>query len=96
MTKIIYTRDSCRVTMAGHAGSAPAGEDLVCAGLSSLLRVLVLAAEHGHGIAQVESGHADIRLVDSYQNLLDYVCDAFEWMAHEYPDFVSYECRGVG
>ena len=96
MTKIIYERDRCHVTMTGHAGSAPAGEDLVCAGLSSLLRVLVLAAEHGHGIAQVESGHADIRLVDSYQDLLDYVCDAFEWMAREYPGFVSFKRCGGG
>ncbi len=32
---------SCRLEAAGHAGFAPAGQDIVCAGASTLMQALV-------------------------------------------------------
>ena len=32
---------SCRLEAAGHAGFAPAGQDIVCAGASTLMQTLV-------------------------------------------------------
>ena len=40
MTQICYDRENLRISMEGHAGSAPAGEDLVCAALSMLMMSL--------------------------------------------------------
>ena len=39
---------SCRLEAAGHAGFAPAGQDIVCAGASTLMQTLVylLAGEN--------------------------------------------------
>ena len=41
MTKIEYSIDSMSLNVNGHAGAAPAGEDLVCAGISALTQALL-------------------------------------------------------
>ena len=38
---------SCRLEAAGHAGYAPAGQDIVCAGASTVMQGLVLPAGRG-------------------------------------------------
>lgn len=38
---------SLRLEAAGHAGYAPAGQDIVCAGASTLMQALVLPAGRG-------------------------------------------------
>ena len=40
MTKIRYDEENFCLTMRGHAGAAPAGRDLVCAALSTLMFTL--------------------------------------------------------
>lgn len=44
MTKIRYYPDEYRVTINGHAGFDKAGEDIVCAGISTLAYTLINAA----------------------------------------------------
>ena len=44
---------SCRLEAAGHAGFAPAGQDIVCAGASTLMQALVYL------LAGEENAHAD-------------------------------------
>ena len=44
MTRIEYDADELHMLIRGHAGSAPPGQDLVCAGVSTLSFALVNAA----------------------------------------------------
>lgn len=59
MMKIVYSEMdtpaglSCRLEAAGHAGYAPAGQDIVCAGASTLMQALVSL------LAGEESTHSD-------------------------------------
>ncbi len=94
MTQVYYDRSSGRVSITGHAGAGVAGNDLVCAGLSALARVLLLAAEK-HGGTALESDASVVVSLDD-KRLLDSVCDAFCWMAEEYPAFVAFSCRDGG
>ena len=55
MIKVNYTElagpagPTCRLEASGHAGYAPAGQDIVCAGASTLMQTLcaLLAGEKG-------------------------------------------------
>ena len=40
MIRASYCRDAPKITVTGHAGSAPHGHDLVCAGVSTLVYTL--------------------------------------------------------
>ena len=40
MTRILYEPEALRLSMQGHAGAGPKGEDLVCAALSMLMLTL--------------------------------------------------------
>lgn len=96
MTSIIYSRAYNRVSMRGHAGAGTAGNDLVCAALSALLRVLLLECDKHGGNASQGDGYAIVNLHEDSRTLMDGVCAAFEWMAAEYPDYVKFKCVGGG
>lgn len=52
-----------RVTLCGHAGTAPSGDDLVCAGVSALTLTLADALKRANAPAlhtDIEAGHARI------------------------------------
>lgn len=88
MTRVYYDRAYGHVTMIGHSGADAYGNDLVCAALSALARVLILAAQRDE-----EPYHEDdgiVVVVSKDTRLLDSVCAAIEWMAEEYPAFVSF------
>ena len=59
MMKIVYSEMdtpaglSCRLEAAGHAGYAPAGQDIVCAGASTVMQGLVYL------LAGEENTHSD-------------------------------------
>ena len=59
MIKVNYTEldgpygPAMRLEAAGHAGYAPAGQDIVCAGVSTLMQALVSL------LAGVENAHSD-------------------------------------
>ena len=42
---IVVTRSSSGITIEGHAGYAPRGQDIVCAGISTLVQTLVQSFE---------------------------------------------------
>ena len=44
MIEVIYDRDVPSISASGHAGYAPAGQDIVCAGVSALLETLAMYA----------------------------------------------------
>ena len=41
MTNVFYNTNEMYIRVRGHAGSAPAGEDLICAGISALTQALL-------------------------------------------------------
>ena len=71
MIKVNYTEldgpygPAMRLEAAGHAGYAPAGQDIVCAGVSTLMQALVslLAGEenaHSDAFDEPEIGRAHV------------------------------------
>ena len=69
MTSVRFCRDSrgrlCGFTVLGHTGSAPEGEDIVCAGVSALTQTAVNALEtvaHAPASVIVRSGFLSVRL----------------------------------
>lgn len=42
---VVITRSNSGITIEGHAGYAPRGEDIVCAGISTLVQTLVQSFE---------------------------------------------------
>ena len=52
MVVIDYNRQFPRVTVKGHAGTAPAGQDLVCAAVSTLTYTLAENVAQLHRLGQ--------------------------------------------
>jgi uncharacterized protein YsxB (DUF464 family) len=97
MVTVRVTRNDGQVTrlrVTGHAGAAPPGEDLVCAGASALVETLALGLERvvpGDARWTVEPGHADFRFdgQDPRQAaVVDTIVAGLEDLAASYPKFV--------
>lgn len=52
MIRVVYTKN--RVTLRGHAGYAPRGQDIVCAAVSALIYALVAALEEKGSVREVQ------------------------------------------
>lgn len=89
----IKTNGTSEVTVFGHAGYAPHGQDIVCAGVSALFQTLALSAED----AQVEQWplQARIRAAPTEHNRILFQAFALgcEEIAKQYPDYVKIEYR---
>lgn len=93
--------ERAEVSITGHAGYAPAGSDIVCAGVSSLFYALAnelfcLEEQQGgcHGVT-VENKEgmgkigAHIRGGSKAEGALEMFLSGIELMAHEYGDYIS-------
>ena len=103
MIQIFYDRSAHRVSVSGHAGTAPAGEDLVCAAVTALTLTLAQNIEdlEGRGAAkgssvEMESGCADLvcppvagygALVDT---IFDAICTGYSALADAHPGNVRF------
>ena len=107
MIKVTYHRNFHQVTVEGHANSGEPGHDLVCAGVSALTYTLAAnvahLADNGHvRIDEVElkEGKAVIgcnprsRVKSTVRLVYQTVCVGFEILAHDYPQYISYEILG--
>lgn len=105
MIHAVYDRPNHRVTVTGHAGAAPHGEDLVCAAVSALLCTLaetVRRLERNHQAERVVirllPGDGAVSFVSEYECLanavMDTVCVGLECLAKQYPEYVRYEVMG--
>ena len=107
MIEISYCPSLCSVTIAGHAGSAPRGDDLVCAAVTALAQTL--AANVGelaaHGVltdkrVYLTPGAAEIRCTPRQEFrsvavlVFDVVCTGLEKLAQAYPQYLRYEVQG--
>ena len=106
MIKVIYEADpeGGKLTMRaeGHAGYAPAGQDIVCAAVSCLMQTLAYsAAEDEHTssciyqgkdgpVVSVETGNSVLM-----QDKFELVADGLTLLAEQYPENVSFKetCR---
>ena len=106
MIHAIYYRKYNRLAVTGHAGSAEKGHDLVCASASMLAYTLAAnvanMADNGQvrqPIIKTEEGNTEIscsprhNLKASVTLVFDSVCVGFDLLAHEYPEYISYEIR---
>ena len=106
MIQAIYYRKYNRLTVCGHAGSAEKGHDLVCASASMLAYTLAAnvanMADNGQvrePIMEMEEGNTVVsckprsNLKASVTLVFDSICVGFDLLAHEYPEYISYEIR---
>ena len=106
MIQVIYYRKYNRLTVSGHAESAEKGHDLVCASASVLAYTLAAnvanMADNGQvrePIMEMEEGNTVVsckprsNLKASVTLVFDSICVGFDLLAHEYPEYISYEIR---
>lgn len=102
MIKIIYVADSegGKLTMRaeGHAGYAPAGQDIVCAAVSCLMQTLAYsAAEDEHTSSCSYQGKdgpvVSVKAGDSVlmRDKFELVADGLTLLAEQYPENVSFK-----
>lgn len=100
MTRVDYDPEDFRMEIRGHAGAAPAGQDLVCAGISVLSFGLINAAmsvPEYNGHVMVSEGEAVIRVECSPEEEHEALCRemfrviwcGFETIAESYPDYIQ-------
>ena len=107
MIKVVFYRQYHRLTIRGHAHSGEPGQDLVCAGVSTL--AYTLAANVGNlqerGQARnvtvlLDPGDAEIACEPKTKytaitaRIFAAVCVGFEILAANHPDYISYEIHG--
>lgn len=108
MIHVVYHREYNRVTVEGHAGRGEQGHDLICAAASILALTLASNVERiaGSGMAGepvmiLDEGKAEISCKPGSKYkyatamVFDTVCEGFALLAADYPEYISYEIRGV-
>lgn len=84
------------VELSGHAGYAPAGQDIVCAGVSTLVHTLALALDdHGQlQTAEMRDGYTLIVANVPDSPYLDFAETGLAVLAKHFPKNVSvFSCR---
>ena len=87
------------VKIRGHAGYAPRGQDIVCAGLTALTQTLVESLEtltSNEIKYDMSPGRVDIEIKDpdeDAQLLMDSFFVGAEMIADEFPEYVRVEIR---
>lgn len=102
---IKITKHENEITIEGHAGLAPQGHDIVCAGISALLCTLALSADELTGdetSCELSAGSSWFRY-ESLSEELDLLIRSFfigvRNIADAYPECVAvsvYESNGTG
>ena len=106
MIQVVYHRNFHRLSITGHAGAAEPGYDLVCASASMLAYTLAAnvanMADNGQvrePVMKMNEGDTEIscnprhNLKASVTLVFDSVCVGLELLAHDYPQYISYEIR---
>ena len=79
-----------RLTVEGHAGYAPKGQDIVCAAVSALVYALIGTLEETENAAEVilRPGYAAVEAKEKTA-AFDLVRCGIEQLADRYPEFVQ-------
>lgn len=107
MIEVKYNRFYNRLTVHGHAGSAPVGEDLVCSAASILVHTLDANVENmeragviNKSVTVIKDGFAKIDCIPArgfektVEATFQSVCVGFEILADKFPEFISYKIMG--
>ena len=109
MIRIAYSPAAFSLSIRGHAGAAPAGEDLVCSAVSALA---VTAAANANALkargltrqtlTRLEPGLAQVICIPTVQGrgqvrqVMDAVCLGFAMLAAAFPEYVRYVNQAEG
>ena len=100
MIRAEFAKDMTGFTLAGHAGFAGAGADIVCAAVSAMANLVCNAAEAFGAKAEVladEAGAAlSYRLTDrcaEAETLIRAFCAELRSLEEQYPENVRVRCR---
>ena len=90
--------DVLSIDMDGHAGTAPKGQDLVCAAGSILAYTIAACINPTDPLAKIDinPGSTHISCSYNYQSLaqFDTVAGGFRLLAGAYPNHVKFICSG--
>ena len=85
-----------RIMVTGHAGYAPPGQDIVCAGVTALVQTLALALERSEPEEDIFISVEPGRAVFAYESLTDAgkinagsFLIGINWLAETYQDYVQ-------
>ncbi len=105
MIRAEYSRSKQELTVEGHAGYAPEGQDIVCASVSILILTAALRLrelfeeDHTHfpePMIVTEKGYARVQAMAKGRHkkrtkeVFSVICAGLRQMAEEYPDNVCY------
>ena len=97
MIRALYDRQAMRISVTGHAGYAPHGQDIVCAGASTLYYTL-RAAEAGRGSVSERDGEIGFAAADGSEErvrvIMDTVWQGYELLAGQYGTYMKAEKTG--
>lgn len=91
MTRITYqySDDSFALDVYGHSGYAPAGDDIVCAGISALVLTLAIRTDEiGEGAKIDLPGGGEAHIKASGDRILDFakgIIEGLQAIAEAYP-----------
>ena len=91
MIRVVWTKD--RVTLQGHAGKAPRGEDTVCAAVSALVYALAGALEQQGVLRELvlRPGYAMVWAQEGCEAQLGVLRCGLGQLAARYPECVKVE-----
>lgn len=90
MIKVTCEPQIQRMTVEGHSGSAPKGEDLVCAAVSIIVLTLaeMVITKCDDREIEIRDGYARIRGTKEAVWYFDFARTAFKALTAEYPEYV--------
>lgn len=92
---IVITTTDTQITVTGHAGHGPPGQDIVCAAVSTLVQTLAGALEQltpDTADCTLEPGNTEIQLHSPSAKarlLMNAFCIGAKAIAEEYPNYVK-------
>lgn len=96
MTRVIIDMENGILQALGHANFAPHGQDVICAGVSTLTQMAAIAAQKRGGMAMVGDGIIHAECDDGeYRVMLGAIADTVREMEKQYPNHVHLVLEGV-
>lgn len=101
MIRAACETETLTLRVTGHAGAAPAGRDLICAGVSALVYALARTVEHWGEYPQIhlEPGDARIRTrakegcQQQLRGAFEMTKNGLELLARQFPEYVEIVCE---
>lgn len=87
-----------RIISKGHAGYAPEGEDIVCAGISSLMLFFASAAVCADGeLVEMKSGYTEVVMPENSRTklIIESLKITLDTMRIRYEKYFSFSFKGV-